>query len=324
MLKTGIVSLAQLEASDPESTKLMSAAILLQLEGELDAERSALRQRVVRGLLLPNTTGKTTWAGRFDPFDDEIVNRVRERFPQGLGCLDIGVSDGTTAVDLFRRLEDIEGLRYTLTDMNGHVFIRRGRFFTDVCDDDGNLVQFGVGPFVIPVTRLSHYHPFQFVNRLLFGLAWSRRQRVQADWHRDMAAGGGQPGSNADWKPASLLVSDAESLVVNDPRVDFERIDLFSPPARQYQFVRMMNVLNLKRGEFGFTREEAEAGLRSVLGLVAEGGLLLIGRTKRPDVGDPITRASLVEKTASGVRAIWRLEGGSELEALMQIEAEPS
>ncbi|MFP8881295.1 MAG: hypothetical protein VCE43_18510 [Myxococcota bacterium] len=318
MLKRGIVSLGQLEAAGPASKKLISAALLLELEGALDDHRASLRERVIRGLLLPNTTGKTTWSRRFDQIDTEIANIARERFREGLSCLDLGVSDGTTAVELFRKLEDIDGLIYTMTDMNGRIFIRCGRFFTDVCDDDGSLVQFGVGPFVIPVTRLSHIHPFQLVNRLLFVLAWSRRERVREDWKKDSNDGD----SNSSWKSVSLLAPEAQSLVANEPRVDFRRLNLFSPPRGQYQLVRMMNVLNLKRADFGFSHEEAAEGLRSVLGLVGDGGLLLVGRTSRPTDGDPVTRATLVEKTNSGLRAIWRIEGGSELEQFMEIEVE--
>jgi hypothetical protein len=318
MLKRGIVSLSQLEATDSASTRLISAALLLELEGELDEHRAALRQRVIRGLLLPNTTGKTTWSGRFDRIDAEIAEIARERFRDGLACLDLGVSDGTTAVELFRKLEDISGLNYTMTDMNGRVFIRRGPLFTDVCDDDGSLVQFGVGPFVIPVTRLSHFHPLQLVNRLLFGLALSRREQVHREWEADMAADEGR----SNWRQASLLVPEAQSLVANDPRVDFRRINLFSPPGNQYQFVRMMNVLNLQKGDFGFSRDEVVEGLRSVLGLVRDGGLLLVGRTSRSNQGDLVTRATLVEKEGPTLRAIWRMEGGSELEPLLEIEAE--
>lgn len=317
MLKRGIVSLGQLEAADPASTKQISGGLLLELDGSLDEHRCSLRERVIRGLVLPNTTGKTTWSRRFEEIDAELAEIVRERFRDGLACLDLGVSDGTTALELFRCFEDIEGLRYTMTDMNGHFFIRKGPLATDVCDDDGRLVQFVVGPFVIPVTRLSHMHPLQLVNRLLFGLAWSRRKRVQDDWRKNCSG----TENRSRWKEVSLLVPEAQALLAEDPRVDFRRIDIFSPPSVEYQFVRIMNVLNLKRGEFGFSKEDATKGLRSVLGLVCDGGLLLVGRTSRPTRNEPVTRATLLEKRGTSLRAIRRFEGGSELEELLEIDA---
>jgi len=167
------------------------------------------------------------------------------------------------------------------------------------------------------VTRLSHFHPLQLVNRLLFTLARARRERVRTDWkQRSAGANGGA------WKSASLLVPAAQSLVAHDARIDFKRIDLFDPPAGQYEFVRMMNVLNLEKGDFGFSRDQVEQGLRSVLGMVRDGGLLLVGRTTRPTRNEPVTRATLVEKDGNALRAIWRIAGGSELEPFLELETD--
>lgn len=313
MFKTGITSLRRL-LRDPDTDKHISAGLLLEVED--DPGHADLRQRIVRRIVLPNTTGKTTWPGRFREIDREIAPLLRSRFPEALSCLDIGVSDGVTALELYERLADVEKLSYRMTDLDEALHVRRRGPLVEAVDDDGSLIQATLGPFVVPVTTAAHVHPLQLVNRLL-QLLFLRmlRPRTRRAWLRSRERGDG------GFRRIPLLAPEARAARERDPRLRFERLDVFAPPPLRCDFVRMLNVLNLREGPFGFSESAARAGLRAVAGLVAEGGLLLVGRTVRtPEAGDT-THATLFEKRGGKLAVLRRFGEGSELEPLVRESA---
>lgn len=308
MFKTGITHIGQLRRH-PDTTKLVSAGLLI--DAASDPELDGIRERIVRGMILPNTTGKTTWSGRFREMDEEVAQLLKDRFGDAVACVDVGVSDGTTAIDLFDRLASLPGLRYVMSDLHEAVFVRRGRLLTVACDEDGNLTQVTFGPFVVPITTLAHMHPLQLVNRalyLLFSL-WLR-PRARRAWQRSVKTGKG------DFVRISLLSERARGRLRHDPRLRFHRLDIFDPPEMRCQFLRMMNVLNLRNGRFGFSAEEAARGVRTAASLLDEGGLLLLGRTVRTVTGGSVTDATLFEKSGGSLHVFRRFGRGSELESL--------
>ena len=124
---------------------------------------------------------------RFSEIDEAVAAMLKQNFPQALECLDIGVSDGTTAVDLFARLRDIPGLSYVASDINECLYVRKGKLWTDVCDDAGLLIQVSIGPFAVPITSLRHMHPLQIVNRCIY--FWNchvGRKKVYEMWSQDI------------------------------------------------------------------------------------------------------------------------------------------
>ena len=310
MLKLGITTLRQLEASHETSTRVIGAQLLLALN-ELDpARRAPLRKRILRSLLLPNTTGKTTWPGRFEAVDSDVAEILKAEHGADLSCLDLGVSDGSTALDLYRRLADVAELSYLMSDLNENVFIRRGRGCIDVCDDDGNPIQLTLGPFVVPLIQLSHLHPLQLVNRTLFGFGRARAAKIR----RAFAASDG-------FERVSILSPEVQTALAEEPRLRFERLDLFRLPASQFDFVRIFNVLNLGDGAFGFPRELARRGLDSIAGAVREGGFLLVGRSVGTPDGGLRTDATLLRKSGTQLEVVRRFGQGSELEGLLPAPA---
>jgi len=310
MLKLGITTLQQLETSHESSTRVIGAQLLLALNALDPGPRAPLRKRILRSLLLPNTTGKTTWPGRFEAVDREVSGILKAERGAGLSCLDLGVSDGSTALDLFRRLADVEGLSYLMSDLNENVFIRRGGVCIDVCDDEGNPIQMTLGPFVVPLIQLSHLHPLQLVNRSLFAFGRLRGARIR----RAFAARDG-------FERVSILSPEVQTALAEEPRLRFERLDLFALPAAQFDFVRIFNVLNLGDGEFGFSLALARRGLESIAAAVREGGHLLVGRSVGTPDGGLRTDATLLRKSGAGLDVSRQFGEGSELEGLLPVES---
>ena len=104
--------------------------------------------------------------------------------------------------------------------------------------------------------------------------------------------------------------------MAGEPQLRFRRLDLFADPDERFDFVRAMNVLNLRGDGFGFDEDEAREGLRRLAARVREGGLLLVGRTEQQSSGH-VHRATLWEVEDGDLRVVERFAGGSELEPLL-------
>ena len=63
------------------------------------------------------------------------------------------------------------------------------------------------------------------------------------------------------------------------------KMNVFSPPEETYDFIRIMNVLNTCGDGFGFSDEKIVQACQIVLGLLRNGGFMLVGRTHRVDGG---------------------------------------
>lgn len=314
MYKLGITSIKKLLATDEVVGRTINARLLLHLN-ELEDEKALMTfNRIIRRLELSNTCFKTTWKGRFDDIDEILVPVLRETFPQGPSVWDIGVSEGTTSVDLFRKIEDLPKLSLEMTDINEHIYIRDGRFRTDVCDDDGNLIQSTLGPFVIHTTGLSGMHRLVLINRILYHyLNRFAKPAIRRQWLRAQEAG-----EDGGFIKMSVLSPELQSVMASDRRVSFEKRDLFLPRADSFDFVRMMNVLNLGSKGYGFSEDDARRGLKAILPTVKEGGFLLIGRTTHTTGNFYINNATLYRKIDDEIRPVIRFGSGSEVEKLVE------
>jgi hypothetical protein len=199
-----------------------------------------------------------------------------------------------------------------MTDLNEALHLRTSGPWVDVCDDEGTLIQVVIGPFVVPVTNRRHMHPLQIVNRLIyFYAAHVRRRGVAKAWQNAH-----QPGSRA-FRSESLLAAEVRRAMESDPRLRFERMDIFNPSHRSpaFDFVRLLNVLNLATGGFGFSPDDARRGLASVSSMVAPGGYLLVGRTSGRE--EQVVNATLLQEQAGRFAALKRFGAGSELEPFL-------
>ena len=91
----------------------------------------------------PNNTFKCTWGGRFDQLDGRLVQAVRARGLDLQELLDVGVSSGTTTLDLSDALAR-EGYRprITGTDYAIHAWIvPLGKWCAALLNSEGKLLQ---------------------------------------------------------------------------------------------------------------------------------------------------------------------------------------
>ena len=79
MLKFGISSSKRLKINQLIPGKQVSAAILVDFLQDNKDIYGVLGDEIKRKLILPNSTGKTTWQGRFDDFNQKVLNLLNEK-----------------------------------------------------------------------------------------------------------------------------------------------------------------------------------------------------------------------------------------------------
>lgn len=266
-------------------------------------------------LRMGNGVYKYTAPRRFVDVAPEVLALLQERLGPGpLAAHDLGVSDGTTSVELFTDLAARwADLRFVFSDWYDAVYVMTpdGEAWSVVLDAERRVVQFfGRGFVLTPQTPPRRWHP---VNRALLRRLRTRLEPRALDAARALRIDGdrveGPPGWGVERVP--LVCRAALDLVAKDPRARFIRHSVLDPMEGRFRFVRAMNVLN--RGYFG------EADLRRAIGRIRDalepGGVLLIGRNV--DEEDGRTTATAFVRTAAGFEIVRRFAGGSEIEALV-------
>lgn len=320
MMKFGITKLDQLTAKTLPQHRQVSGALLIALDNREDIpRRDELRQEVIRRLVLKNKTGKTTWEDRFADLDAWLGVRLLKAYPEQLRVLDIGASDGTTSLELFGKLSTHGNLTFVSSDLNRDIWVSAGPIWQDVIDDDGKLIQTTLGPLVVPITDGVHINPLLLLNRAVFYYC----SRFRKDMRHRIAAGEADAASGRSAVRFSLLSPKVQDLTEKDARFRFEKLDAFQiggPP--RFEFVRAMNVLNLNKDGFGFSRSEIARAASGIAAALVDGGRLLIGRS-RPVGKNFEHHATLFLRSGNRLKCEARYGDGSEVEdALLSADSD--
>jgi hypothetical protein len=257
-----------------------------------------LETRYLTTLRLPSGVFKSTSVHRMDDAADLLVRHVADRSTGALRVLDVACSSGVSTVELHEKLQ--------------HAGVVCETYGTDIVTDV-SLVEAGDGLGVLldssakvlrvewrgnalpwpPVRSDILFHPLHVAQTAL-RLAKALRGLRQA-FHGDAA------GYRITRVPLTTATQGAGVSLVQES-IDEPRI------GGAFDIVRAANILN--HGYF----EEADLRrmIRSILGRVTDGGLLLVLRTGM----DFVNRGTLF-RCAREVSVVDRLNGGSEVESLV-------
>lgn len=247
----------------------VAVSLYPDLAGSRRPELRELCETLLGRINTSNSTNKRTHSGRFAEFDRVLLGLVEEEFESEdpIKVLDLGVSDGRTAVELFGLLADKFGGRLDYVASDKYQVFRQVDLQDEplsiVLDADDQLCQIIRPPFVLNVFRPESplFYP---VNRMLRLLWLPKAARLLRDWTE-----GTIQGKVSDVR---LLHPACEDLLATDERFHFEPIDILEPIDRSASLVRIMNVLNPAY----FSPEQALIALRHLSGCLASGGLLVI------------------------------------------------
>jgi hypothetical protein len=312
MLKLGVCHPHELDREHLSgffgSRKFVSAE-LYPLACELEPpDRDLVLARILARFPTRNQTLKRTQSTRFASFDAALADQIAEHFGgKRIEIHDTAVSDGRTAVDLFRALAEHEGLdfSYLASDYAPDVQVVRDdrsslRVVRDPTDDV--LLQVVQPPFVFNVRQGES--PFLYpVNRAV--LAILLRRRVP-DLLARLARG--DPGLSTT--RVRLLHPSCLALERDDPRFRFERHDLLEPPKRVFDVVRAMNVLNRSY----FDHNDLRRAIGNLAASLRPGGLLATGSNE--DAGS-VVDGGFYRRTEHGFERLASSGAGSPVDDLI-------
>jgi hypothetical protein len=255
---------------------------------------------------------KRTAPGRFDDVRSDVAAALGDllRGASPLRVHDLGVSDGTTSVELHEDLKRAGfELRFVMSDAYDRIWVVRpaGSRWTCVLDADLRPLQYYSRRFVLAADPPSWRLPVnRWVHRSVIRREAPRVREVAERLRAGSEASARAGGASVEQIP--LVGRAATDLLGRDPNVTFVRHDVTKPIEGRFHFIRAMNVLN--RAYFD------EATLRAAVAHVREalepGGAFLAGRSI--DEQDGRTAATLFRRGSRGFEILRRFHEGSEIE----------
>jgi hypothetical protein len=225
------------------------------------------------------TTFKTTNPGRHEHSNRYLLELYRSTQPS---ILDIGASDGSTALDLVQTLRD--GFRqYFATDLN--LSVR--------CGEDGRGVVYFADHTDQCVLRVSkRWLVYADVSGAWFPLGPLARRLLT------------RSAGVTDWREVLLIQPELLELSHRDPRIVVTKYDMFVPWTRERpDLIKIANVLNPSY----FSDLQLAKALRVQCSNLAPSGRLLIA-----DNRDHLEKFSVFCKTAAGMRLEYTHAGGAD------------
>jgi hypothetical protein len=318
MLKPGIVTVDGLRRPAPRLAKQRHASFLLLRDlAEGGCDDSALYDRIIERVRLPNGIWKQTGSGRLRDVDATLVMLLESTHaPQKpVSVLDLAVSTGVTSVELYEMLRERFAVDFVASDFFADLFAVRPthRRWAIVMDGAGAVLQHVIGPFVLPgqIAESAAYP----VNRVL--------KRVSNDWFAPRARATlaqvhtGElsyftpvPVGEMEVMRLPLLSYRCLDLIEHDPRFRFVPLDILRPLGRRAFVVRAMNIITPDH----FDPPTAKTALLNCAHAVEPGGILITGRSNDTVAGrEHVT----FYRVANGrLTPLARLHGGCELESV--------
>jgi hypothetical protein len=256
---------------------------------------------------LSNGTFKHTYGGRYEELNRELVRLLVRSGADVDRVLDVGVSSGTTTLELLDDLREAGfSPRITATDLFLEAYlVPLYPLCRALVDGDGFPLQYELfGAAVRPWLRRRDYADGMVVARWLANRICGRRAREVLRRGEDV-------------RPVRLI----SPRLANHPDVEILQDDIFehNPAlAGRFDLVRAANILT----RYYFGEEQLRRGIAHLRSYLAgPGALLLVARTYH---GRQDSHGTLFELMPDRrLRAVRRFGQGSELESLM-VEAAPA
>jgi hypothetical protein len=301
MFKTGIYKRSQLpragETLFRRELKNLSITLYDQLAGLPGGDEQA--ERVLQLFADERGSYKRTYGRRFEEFDQQVLARMETKFsPAGpLRVEDVGVSDGRTSCELFRKLvARYPQLCFRASDYDAEVFvIEQGR--TKVTLSHAHRVlEIVYPPFVFNISKRDSYRHYplnhvvrSIIDRLIVRGLVARYLAGQVSPHR-----------------IALFAPEALELAAQDSRFQLARHDLLAPLATpgKVDLIRAMNVLNLSY----FGRADIQMVLSNMHTALRDEGWLVTGSN---DEAGSLVHGGIYQRSPAGFDAVWESGNGS-------------
>jgi len=302
MIKRGIWTIEQLRAGKLKGLFGDDKFVATDLYQEVisNPKYQDLQESVLMSMQDGRGAYKRTYENRFQDFDKEIKPIIAEHISsfKKVNILDLGVSDGRTAVDFYALLKDIlpDDYSYNITDYSPNIKVIGSGRVKVVLDGRDNLTQIISPPFVLSsaVSKNILLYP---VN--LLALTWLKSFKVAPLMNKY------KQGELAT-KEISLFNVDLQKIACDDKNVELGQYSVLDklPFDKEFHIIRAMNLFN----ESYFSDEEFQAAFDNLKLGLADGGLLIIGSNNDANT---LVNGNIFQKTKCGFKKIYKSGTGA-------------
>mgnify|MGYP001089544255 CR=1 FL=1 len=204
-------------------------------------------------LIMENNTSKQTNVNRFKDLEEITIKYLTESLDYKI--LDIGVSSGITSCELLELLKkrDIQFTLYA-TDKYPEIKFYKNIFFTAYLDSNNKVKSIYTGLFFFSDLLSWKYFLSKLFFKILSKFIVIKNNKVDH---------------------CSLLYQNFNELILNKKIVFFEH-DIINPlNEKNFELVRVMNLLNLGY----FSNDFITTSIENIKKSIKENGMLLVGRT---------------------------------------------
>lgn len=302
MLKIGIYKVQDIETKGSTLIRKEPKNVTITLYNKIVQEPNAdeLAERIL--LLFADERGayKRTYTKRFEEFDSISLQHIEDIFKRDelLLVQDVGVSDGRTALDFFKKIaSSFSNLKFTASDYNPKVYVLEKGKCKVTISSTGKLLEILYSPFVFNAIKRDSYkhYPLNHVIRLILHFLFVTRliknyktQKIHATELMLFA-------------PQALLASK------NDPRFILTQYNLLESFKEQSNIIRAMNVLNPSY----FSESEFRKVINHIHTSLCNGGLLITGSNQEAGT---IVHGGIYKKTIKGFQKIVQSGEGSPID----------
>ncbi len=308
MLIFGIYRLDQLHARHLRTRRgrrrFVAATLYPEVCDSSHPDKDRLLELVLCQFANANRTYKRTYSDRFRQFDQAIVQQLTgSHRPGTLRVHDLAVSNGITAVELYRLLSPIcDGkIDYVASDLSpGVVAVRDGKVTLILDPTNHTCLQLIRPPFVFNLQKKE--------NARRFPVNWLVRRWLEATQCNDLQRRyvAGDPKLQID--KIELLHPACQQLVDNAAPFTFRSVDIMEPMEGPYDLVRAMNILNP-----GYFREhELRKAITNIHASLVIGGLFATGSNQ---ASDSSVDGAIYRKTHQGFEQLYQTGSGSPADA---------
>lgn len=294
MIKTGICFIKGLISDEKNSTlyrrPLKNASISLYEEACNQENADTLVERILFTFSDERGAYKRTYSKRFEVFDEQVCEMLRENFDgaSSLTFHDAGVSDGRTAVDFFRKVNNFfPKVHYTASDYDPIIHIVEKGHLKIAVSDSGRLLEILWSPFVFNMMKRDAYLYFPLNHIIKNILYYCRVVPLLKSYKKGKILS----------KKIRLFSPAAINLEKENKKFHLCKYNLLFPMEKKYNVIRAMNVLNPSY----FSNQQFGEIINNIYASLEDDGIFITGSNQDADT---LVDGGVYKKVATGFKGL--------------------
>lgn len=305
MFKTGVCSVKDILLKDKtifrKELKNVSITLYDQVTGLSNA--SELAERIL--LLFTDDRGayKRTYAGRFEDFDSIVLDCLKTNFANDklLIVHDVGVSDGRTALDFFKKVGSaFDNLQYIASDYDPKVYVLESGKYKITLNNMGKVLEILFPLFVFNSLKRDSYRHYPINHLIRKFLDFFVVPSILKKYKQGILKA----------KEIVLFAPEVLEDAKNNSKLTLAQHNLLESFQEKYSVIRAMNVLNSSY----FSNQELYAILKHIHDGLLDGGLFIMGSNQESGT---IVHGGIYKKIDKGFQKVWQSGSGSAIENII-------